>query len=496
MMLGISFYSGPPISVVFAYTLVGGIAFARLFSDLAGPGWRTQRVYGLIAFLLLTRLFYMLNLATPFLRLYILVAALLSLIWCLHWATKLASGRNAPRSAWGLGMTAAFFLIVVCMELWGGDALGGFLFTSALRTLILLPGFRLLQHLIQGGVEWAVNTSFLHAISLVRRNAGGITQRLSRLVELLVGVLLVTDLLVVWGVYASPSQALAAILGWSLSSGAQPMTVGDGVAAVGVVYVAVLVSWLVQQLLLDETLTTRDMERATRQAVARLVHYSLILVGFILALIVLGVDLTKVTLLASALGIGVGLAAKDLLASFFGGLMIYLDRPFAEGDWIRSPDRELEGTVEQIGVRLTRIRTFDQRPLYVPNSIFSTTVIENPSRMWNRRIYETIGIRYDDIDKMAGIVHDVEQMLRAHPEIDTTRTLMVNFTTFAASSLDFFIYTFTKTTNWQQYHKVKQDVLLRIAEIIAAHGAEIAFPTSTVYVPNGLFVQPDVAERR
>ena len=169
--------------------------------------------------------------------------------------------------------------------------------------------------------------------------------------------------------------------------------------------------------------------------------------------------------------------------------MVYLDRPFAVGDWIRSPDREIEGTVEQIGWRQTRIRTFDMRPLYVPNATFTNIAVENPSRMFNRRIYETIGIRYDDANKMAAIVHDVEQMLRSHPEIDTTRTLMVNFNVFAPSSLDFFVYTFTKTTSWAYYHKVKQDVLLKILEVIESHGAEVAFPTSTIHVPEGVNLQ-------
>ena len=80
-------------------------------------------------------------------------------------------------------------------------------------------------------------------------------------------------------------------------------------------------------------------------------------------------------------------------------MFVYLDRPFAVGDWVRSPDREIEGTVENIGWRVTRIRTFDKRPLYIPNSIFSQIAVENPSRMSNRRIKETIGIRYDDASK-------------------------------------------------------------------------------------------------
>ena len=174
------------------------------------------------------------------------------------------------------------------------------------------------------------------------------------------------------------------------------------------------------------------------------------------------------------------------VSNLLSPLMVYLDRPFSVGDWIRSPDREIEGTVERIGWRLTVIRTFDKRPLYVPNSVFANIAVENPSRMTNRRIYETIGIRYADVDKMELITADVESMLRQHPEIDTSHTLMVNFVSFAPSSMDFFVYTFTKTTVWTEFHKIKQDVLLKIEDIISGHGAEIAFPTSTVHVPDGV----------
>ncbi len=235
--------------------------------------------------------------------------------------------------------------------------------------------------------------------------------------------------------------------------------------------------------------TSEAYDRATMDAITKLLQMFVIITGTLVVLQTLGVSVSGVLALGGIGGLAIGFAAKDLLANFFGGLMIYLDRPFAVGDWIRSPDREIEGDVEQIGWRLTRIRTFDKRPLYIPNAIFTTIAVENPSRMSNRRIYETIGIRYDDADKMEPIVRAVEQMLRAHPEIDTSRILMVNFNTFAPSSLDFFVYTFTKTTDWAHYHEVKQDVLLKILGIIESHGAQSAFPTSTIHMPEGLAVQ-------
>lgn len=221
-------------------------------------------------------------------------------------------------------------------------------------------------------------------------------------------------------------------------------------------------------------------ERATIRATVRLARISLWIILALMILQSLGVSVSGLLAFGGIGGIAVGFAARDLLANFLGGLSIYLDRPFTVGDWIRSPDREIEGTVEEIGWRMTRIRTFDQRPLYVPNSIFASVALENPSRMNNRRIYETLGIRYEDAACMAPIVADVKAMLQSHEAIDLGRTLIVNFVSCGPSSLDFFIYTFTKTTDWVTFHAIKQDVLLQVLGIIESHGAEVAFPTRTV----------------
>lgn len=225
-----------------------------------------------------------------------------------------------------------------------------------------------------------------------------------------------------------------------------------------------------------------SVDRTTVDAIGKLLRISVLITAVLVGLQSLGFSISGVLAFGGVGGIAVGFAAKDLLANFFGGLMVYLDRPFVVGEWIRSPDKEIEGTVEEIGWRLTRIRTFDKRPLYVPNSVFTQITVENPSRMSNRRIKETVGLRYADIDKVAPIVRDIKAMLRAHPDIDQAPTMIVNFTEFAASSLDIMVYTFTVTTAWVTYHEVKQDVMLKIAEIVERHGAEIAFPTRTLHV--------------
>jgi len=259
------------------------------------------------------------------------------------------------------------------------------------------------------------------------------------------------------------------------------------------VLVIVLLAWFLVRLIhngekrfLEKDDPDNPTDETTVIAIGKLLRISVVITAALVVLQSLGYSVSGVLAFGGIGGIAVGFAAKDMLSNFFGALMIYMDRPFAVGDWVRSPDREIEGTVEMIGWRLTRIRTFDKRPLYVPNSVFASISVENPSRMKNRRIYETIGLRYEDAAKVDIIIRDVKAMLREHPEIDQNQTLIVNFNAFAASSLDFFVYTFTETTDWVRFHEIKQDVLLRIINIIYEHEADVAFPTSTVHMDGAL----------
>jgi MscS family membrane protein len=227
---------------------------------------------------------------------------------------------------------------------------------------------------------------------------------------------------------------------------------------------------------------SKPMDRTTAKAIAKLLRVSVMITAGLIILQELGYSISGVLAFGGIGGIAIGFAAKDLLANFFGGMMIYLDKPFAVGDWVRSPDRQIEGTVEDIGWRLTRIRTFDKRPLYIPNSMFASIVVENPSRMSNRRIFENLGIRYGDGARMKKICDDVRDMIRSHPEIDASQTVIVHFNRYGDSYLEFMVYCFTRTTEWVKFHAIKEDVLLKIMAIVEGHGAEFAFPTRTLHV--------------
>jgi MscS family membrane protein len=246
----------------------------------------------------------------------------------------------------------------------------------------------------------------------------------------------------------------------------------------------IVIAWAVWRFIsgIEQRQLDKGNDPTTVQLVGKITKLALTILIVMPIFQILGISISGMLAFGGMGGLIVGMAAKDLLANFFGSIIIYLDKPFVVGDWIRSPDRSIEGTVEKIGFRLTSIRTFDKRPLYVPNSVFTNISVENPSRMYNRRINETIGVRYKDAKKLPIILDEVREMLINHADIDDNQTLIVNFNTFGASSLEFFIYTFTKTTDWVDFHHIKQDVMLQILNIIHKHEADCAFPTQTLHI--------------
>ncbi len=229
----------------------------------------------------------------------------------------------------------------------------------------------------------------------------------------------------------------------------------------------------------------KKLDQTSVIALGRLMRVAVIITGVLVAMQALGYSLSGILAFGGVGGLAVGFAAKDMLANFFGGWMIYVDKPFRVGDWISSPDKKIEGIVEYVGCRQTRILTFARRPLYVPNSTFMNISVENPSQMQNRRIKQVFGLRYRDSDKVNLILEDVRSYLRRHDGIDQDKIIMVNFISFGASSLDCQIYCFTKTTDWAAYLLIQEKVLLETISIIHGHEADIAFPTRTLDLSSG-----------
>ncbi len=206
----------------------------------------------------------------------------------------------------------------------------------------------------------------------------------------------------------------------------------------------------------------------------------LIIVGGMLVLQNLGYSIGS---LLAGLGLGgaaLALASKDTVANVFGSLVIFLDQPFQIGDWVEMGS--IEGTVEEVGLRTTRVRTFANSLITVPNSLFTTNSVNNWSRMKKRRIKMTVGLTYGTSgEKMQAAVDRIRGII-ANDERFAQDFYLVCFDGFGASSLDIFIYCFTVTTNWAEFLAVKQDFLLAIMKAVEELGLSFAFPTQSLHI--------------
>jgi MscS family membrane protein len=199
-------------------------------------------------------------------------------------------------------------------------------------------------------------------------------------------------------------------------------------------------------------------------------------IGFFTLLTLLEVtDRSVNTLIAfsSVGGLALAFASQEIIANFFGGAMIYLNQPFTVGDWIHIPEKNIEGIVEDIGWYMTRVRSMDKRPIYIPNSIFSKIVVITPSRMSHRQIKENIPLRPEDLPQLKGIINDIKDMTQHHPEIDRNQTILVNLASLSSSSLDINLSMFTAISDTTNFMRIKEDILFKISAILLKHNAKI-----------------------
>ncbi len=428
------FYEHPPDMLRLALAVFVGIAFVRLVESLMEGGWRRQFVYGLLILSLMTNLCYVLGLPLPLFRLYILVAALVSLLYCLRWAAESSRLREARLYAWVLRLAAVLFAAVLITELWGEAKLAEFLFVTSLRTLVIVLVFGLLRHLVRGGLEWAVLSSAARGLVLVRSNAPVVIQRLALLFDLLIGVVILSGLLMTWQVYDSPAEAITGLLSAQVTMGSQQITVGLALLAVGALGASYLASWLLQTLLTENVLARRNVETGVSLSVARLVHYALITVGFVIALVVLSVDLTKMTLLVSALGVGIGFGLQTIVNNFVCGLILLFERPLRVGDTIELGGQRVK--IAKIGLRSTTVRTSAQAEIIVPNTDLVTHQVTNWT-LTDRHAQGMIAVGVAYGSDVALVMRTLKECALAHPGVMKNPEPGILFRSFGDSSLDF-----------------------------------------------------------
>ncbi|MBP9792055.1 MAG: mechanosensitive ion channel family protein [Rickettsiales bacterium] len=222
-----------------------------------------------------------------------------------------------------------------------------------------------------------------------------------------------------------------------------------------------------------------SLDKGAVDTIGKLVTVVVLVVVILLVMDILGFDIRGLLTFAGVGGIAFAFASKELLSNFFGTIIIYFDKPFVVGDFIKTT-KDIGGFVEHIGWRMTRIRTVEKTPIYIPNSIFSSEIIENCTRRTHRMIKEVVGIRYEDIKVLELVIKDIKTFLESHKKVEVDQPIVVGFENFADSSVDFLVRVCVEFSNINDFYDIKTEIMLYIYKIIKNHKADMAFPTRTI----------------
>ena len=473
----LSLYGPIPGTWALALSAVVTIALARLVGGGVVKFWRKWLVYALAIFLITTKLLRVFGLPLPLFRLYVFSTALIGMVLCIWRSVESVRSGGSLLYAWILRLGGLVFLGVIIAEIGGYNALAAHLLESSLGTTFIVLAAWMLMLMTRGFLEWAMQSAPLKKIPFLQSKANVIVSRSALLANLLVGALLLTFILVTWRLYDRPIEAIQGLMSFGFTVGSRQVTVGLIFAAAAFLYGSFIISWAVQAMLMEGVFTRRQLQVGVRISMAKLVHYGFIFVGFLLALVALGVQLRDVTIIAGALGIGIGFGLQGIVVNLVSGLILLFERPIKVGDYIELGQKWAE--IKKIGLRATVVETFDRAEVVVPNSDLVSTQVTNWT-LSNRfiRLIIPVGVAYGS--DVSLVMQTLMECAEANSMVTRVPTPKVFFLAFGESSLDFEVRVWISDV--ENRRQVQSDLHQEIDRRFRELGIEIAFPQRDLHL--------------
>lgn len=252
-----------------------------------------------------------------------------------------------------------------------------------------------------------------------------------------------------------------------------------------------LLKWkknVTKRLLADHSIDSGKID-----ALSKLASLIIYFVTGMLILEQIGSSMNTLVAFGGVSGLAVAFASQQIIANFFGGILIYFTQPFEVGDWITLPEKNIEGYVEDIGWYTTRVRKFDKRPIYIPNTLLTNILVTNPSRMTHRQFKETITLRYADLPLLPAIIRDLEHFFHTQSKIDQYLSPQIHFSKFGAIGIEVEITAYTTIIDKYAYYDIVQELLFGISKVVLDHGADFAIPSTAIEFPKGLFKGDEIS---
>lgn len=223
-----------------------------------------------------------------------------------------------------------------------------------------------------------------------------------------------------------------------------------------------------------------SMEPGSIHGMTKLCSVLIVIITLLLLLEVTGVSFNALIAFGGISGLAFAFASQEVIANFFGGVMIHVVQPFQVGDYIVLPSSSMEGIVEEVGWYETILRSKEMQPIYIPNSFFSKAFVVNNGRRSHRRIQDKISIRHDDLSKAASIINAIRTFLQGYESIDTAKRININIDQIGPYSIDISIMALSSSIDETEFLAVRDCVLTRACAIVEEHGAKLAIPRETV----------------
>jgi small-conductance mechanosensitive channel len=472
-------YAGAPSLWNLGNAIVGTCSFARLAQGILEASWKRRIVYAVMILLIATMLVNLISFPLPLFRLYVVLAACVGFGLLLRWARESQRKRESHFYPWLLRLGALFLVGVTIAEFWGNDALARHLFESTLDSLATTFVFVLFAYMLNGGMEWLLKT--LLSSRETGRKGLDVTadvRRATHLIGFLIGVLVwLPATLMIWGVYDNFQDAMRGVLVFGVTIGSQRIELGLLIFSVSIFYGSFLVSGILQRLLNEKVFLRREMARGLRFSISRLVHYIVTSVGFILAISYLGFDVTKLTIMLSALGVGIGFGLQSVVNNFVSGLILLFERPVRVGDTVEVGGGWAE--IKNIGLRATCIQTFDQADIIIPNA----DLINNPVTNWTLssrkvRLIIPVGVAYGS--NVPLVMETLTACAKANAMVVDFPSPQVLFQSFGESSLDFELRVWVKDADHRLM--VRSELHQEIDRLFRDAQIEITFPQRDLHL--------------
>jgi len=473
-----SFYEPQPPAWRLLIHALAGFAIARLASALVHEAWIKRAIAIVVVVVVLFQVLLVMNLPLALMRLFILFWTLAGVIYFGWRGRKAQADGKSPWQVWLIRLIVLVFAVIAVADVIGFGGLAVQMMDSSLRTVVLLfMGWAMIR-LARVALEIGAEFLPMGKLPFLRRNANVILSRFVGGVNIVIGIFVAAYLLVAWKFFDLPAEALQEFFVFGFSFGEHKISIGLILVAGLILYGAFVFSWALQALLMEKVLNRGQMDAGARISVTRLVHYALVLVGFLIALSTLGFELQNITIIGGALGVGIGFGMQAIVNNFVSGLILLFERPIKVGDVIQLSDGQ-QGKVLHLGLRATTVQTFDRAEIVVPNG----DLISNQVTNWTlgdrgMRLSIPVGVAYgSDVET---VMHELLAVATENDQVLDNPKPVVLFLNFGASSLDFQLRAWIAEFSDR---RIIQSALIReIDRRFRIAGIEIPFPQQDLHL--------------